>query len=146
MVGHHSFLALGLEQTSATHGALILALVPLTTVLLAVLFLGERLSWLRGLGILLGLVGVVFVILPGSGGLEGGSLWGDLLVAGSTASQAISFIFIKKVTDSLDAKQMTALMFLIGSVFILGISLALDPGGLHHDWILSPWVWLVFLA
>lgn len=145
VISHHSFLALGLELTSATHGTLILALVPLTTVLLGVLFLGERLSWLRGTGVLLGLIGVVFVILRG-GSVAGGNLWGDLLVGASTASQAISFIFIKKVTDTLDAKQMTALMFLIGSVFIFGIGWALDPEGLHQIWDLSPLVWLVFFA
>ncbi len=145
VICHHSFLALGLELTSATHGALILALVPLTTVLLGVLFLKERLSWLRGTGVLLGLIGVIFVILRG-GNVAGGNLWGDLLVGASTASQATSFILIKKVTDTLDAKQMTALMFLIGSIFIFGISWVLDPEGLHQFWDVSSLAWLVFFA
>lgn len=55
VVGHHSCLALGLEQTSATNAALILGLVPLTTALMAVVFLEERMiSWLRGAGIFTG--------------------------------------------------------------------------------------------
>ena len=96
VICHHSFLALGLELTSATHGALILALVPLTTVLLGVLFLKERLSWLRGTGVLLGLIGVIFVILRG-GNVAGGNLWGDLLVGASTASsEADQALFLSK--------------------------------------------------
>ena len=146
VVSHHSCLALGLEQTSATDGSLILALVPLSTALLAMIFLGDRISWLRGIGILLGFLGVLFVVLRGNGGVAEGSLVGNLWVFGSMASQAASFIFIKKATDTLDAKQVTSLMFLTGSVAIFVVSLWLHPQGLHHTLEISSGVWVIFFA
>ncbi|MFD1433379.1 DMT family transporter [Kroppenstedtia eburnea] len=145
VVGHHSCLALGLEQTSATNAALILGLVPLTTALMAVVFLRDRISWMRGAGILLGFLGVSFVVLRGSTGL-GGHTVGDLWVLGAMATQAASFIYIKKATDTLDAKQVTALMFLTGSVVIFIISLFLDPKGLVQAMDTPAWVWGLFFA
>ena len=45
------------------------------------------------------------------------------------ATQAASFIYIKKATDTMDAKQVTSLMFLTGSVVIFIISLFIHPRG-----------------
>lgn len=145
VVGHHSCLALGLEQTSATNAALILALVPLSTALMAMLFLGDRISWVRGTGILLGFLGVTFVVLQGTAGLEE-NLTGDLWVFGAMVSQAVSFIFIKKATETLDPKQVTSLMFLTGSAVIFLISLFLHPQGLKQTLETPAWVWGIFFA
>ncbi|QKG85437.1 DMT family transporter [Kroppenstedtia pulmonis] len=127
VVGHHSLLAMGLSKTSATHAALILALVPLTTSLLSFLWLKENLKILRCIGILLGFIGVTFVVANGDG--VGQTTWGDAFVFGSMVSQSISFIFIKKATDTLDAKQVTAVMFLVGSISILVLSYLMEPAG-----------------
>lgn len=144
-VGHHSCLALGVEQTSATNTALILGLVPLATALMAVIFLRDRISWMRGAGILLGFLGVAFVVLQGSGEM-GGHITGDLWVLGAMATQAASFIYIKKATDTMDAKQVTTLMFLTGSVIIFIISLFLHPQGLGQVVDIPAWVWGLFFA
>lgn len=144
VVGHHSCLALGLEQTTATNAALILGLLPLSTSLLSALILKERINGTRAAGIFLGMLGVVFVVVRG--GNLGNHLVGDLWVLGAMATQALSFIFIKKVTDSLDAKQVTCLMFLLGPVGIFIISLFLQPRGLMELPSVPGWIWLVFLA
>ncbi|MFD2506896.1 DMT family transporter [Halalkalibacter alkalisediminis] len=46
--------------------------------------------------------------------------------------QAISFIYIKKATSTLDSKQMTSLMLLLGSVGLLLISLVVEPSGVTN--------------
>ncbi|WP_240512038.1 DMT family transporter [Paludifilum halophilum] len=145
VVGHHSFLATGLSLTTATNGAIILALVPLTTTLLSFLLLKDRLTWLRSVGIALGFTGVALVVLNGGESLQQ-SATGDLYMFGAMFSQALSFIFIKKATDTLDAKQVTAVMFSIGSFCIFLLSLLLHPaeaGALADG---SPGVWAILLS
>ncbi|PTX58866.1 drug/metabolite transporter (DMT)-like permease [Melghirimyces profundicolus] len=145
VVGHHSCLALGLERTTATNAALILALLPLSTTLLSALFLKDRITGQRAAGIFMGIVGVAFVVLRGSGELNG-HLAGDLWVFGAMATQAASFIYIKKATDTLDAKQVTSLMFLFGPVGIFIVSLFLHPRGVADLTGAPGWIWWVFLA
>src|SRR5699024_12052384 len=58
---HHLTLALGLMTTAASTGSLILSLVSLATAVLAVIFLGELLSKMRVMGLVLELNLVVFL-------------------------------------------------------------------------------------
>ncbi|MFC4075318.1 DMT family transporter [Salinithrix halophila] len=145
VLGHHSLLAMGLEKTTASHAALILALNPLATSLLAFFLLKDRLTLLRCLGIVFGLTGVSFVVLNGSEGLQQGTI-GDLYILASMASQALSFIFIKKATDTLDAKQMTSVMFLLGSLMILTVAFFTNPVSLPQMIGSSPWIWTIFFG
>lgn len=128
---HHALLAVGLLDTTASNAALILGLIPLTTSLLAILFLGDRFTWLRGLGIILGFLGVMLVVLRNGASVSTISV-GDGLVFISVLTQAVSFILIRQVTRTLSARQMTSVMLLIGSLSLLAVSLFYDGG--RADW------------
>lgn len=127
---HHLFLAIGLMTTPASTGSLILSLVPLATAVLGMIFLNERLTKMRSIGFALALIGVFFI--------QGGSFSGLTLSQGefvlfiSMFAQAISFVFIKKATATLDSKQVTAIMNLAGSFGLLGVSLITEPSGLSE--------------
>ncbi|MCL7745995.1 DMT family transporter [Halalkalibacter alkaliphilus] len=125
VVAHHYFLAMGLTMTNASNAVLILALLPLSTSILAVVFLGDRLTRWRVVGIGLGFIGVLFI--QGGGGDSAISL-GEMYIFIAMFAQAISFIYIKKATATLDSKQMTSMMLLIGSIGLLFISFLLEPG------------------
>ncbi|MBP3950668.1 DMT family transporter [Bacillus suaedae] len=126
VVAHHFFLAEGLTQTGASNAVLILALLPLTTSVLAILMLGDRLTKWRFLGIVLAFIGVLFI----QGGAGSWSIdRGELYIFVAMLVQAISFIYIKKATATLDSRQMTGMMLLIGSLGLFGVSLLLEPGG-----------------
>ncbi|HEX7065991.1 MAG TPA: DMT family transporter [Bacillales bacterium] len=144
MVANQSLLAVGLEQVTASNAALILALVPLTTSILAMIFLGDRLTLLRLIGIGFGLTGISFVILEGSGGIGGISV-GAFYVFGAMFSQASSFIWINKATETLEPRQATAVMLTMGAVILFVISLFLEPAGTAKLDQGSLGVWLVFL-
>lgn len=88
-------MSLGLANTSASNGGLILGLGPLLTTLMAILFLGTRMTWFNMTGIVLGLSGVAFIVTHGSSGMSGVSI-GDVYVFLAILAQAISFILIKK--------------------------------------------------
>ena len=67
---------------------------PAWTALMAVAFLGERLSIWRVLTIILGIVGVVIIVRPGIGSVEPG----QLIVLGAAFTFGISFTMVKSLT------------------------------------------------
>ncbi|MFB2549258.1 DMT family transporter [Bacillus paranthracis] len=60
------FFFLGMKHTEAMNGALIMATNPLVTTLLASVILREKIVKRQGIGMLLALIGVVFVLTQGS--------------------------------------------------------------------------------
>lgn len=144
-LGHHAFLGLGLVETTATNAALILGLSPIVTSILAIIFLHDRLTMVRLFGIGLGFSGVAIVVLQNSGGL-GSISRGDLFVFISMISQVCSFIIIKKLSSTLSTKQMTAVMLLVGSVLLLGLSFFVEPQGMTELSKGTVWVWIVLLV
>ncbi|PEJ57762.1 EamA family transporter [Bacillus sp. AFS017336] len=145
VVAHHYFLSIGLSQTSASNGGLILGMGPLLTALLSVFFLGSVMTFVRILGVLFGFAGVAFIVFQSGGGFHGVS-HGDFYVFLAILAQASSFVLIKKASKTLDPRLMTGYMLVMGSIILFGISQILEPGGLasmvHH----SAGIWAVFFA
>lgn len=141
---HHSLIALGLTMIDASNASLILSLVPLTTAILGVLFLGEHLTKLRIIGFILALTGVFFI--------QGGSLsnmqlsQGELILFIAMFVQAISFIFVKKATATLDSKQVTTIMYLFGSIGLLIISFITEPKGLNEMTSATFFIYFLFIV
>ncbi|MCF6410686.1 DMT family transporter [Pseudalkalibacillus salsuginis] len=144
VVLHHSLIAVGLTMIDASNASLILALVPLTTAILAVFFLGEQLTKLRIIGFILALIGVFFI--------QGGSFstlqlsQGEFLLFIAMFVQATSFIFVKKATATLDSKQVTTIMYLIGAIGLLIISWVAEPRGTSEMTSASLFIYLLFVA
>ncbi len=144
VVAHHYFLSVGLKATSASNGGLILGMGPLLTTVLAFLFLGSSITMASVVGVVMGFVGVVLVVLK-DGSISSIS-FGDLAVFISILSQAISFIFISKISRSLDPRLMTFYMLFLGSFLLFVISLITEPTGLSSLSGGSAGIWLVFFA
>ncbi|WP_227522021.1 DMT family transporter [Bacillus solitudinis] len=129
VVIHHYFLAQGLTLINASNTVLILALVPLTTSILAVLLLGDKLTKWRLFGVALAFLGVL-LIQGGSGSFSIHK--GEIYIFIAMFAQALSFIYIKKATKTLSSKQVTGMMLVIGSLSLLFISLILEPSGMSE--------------
>ena len=143
VVLHHSLLAISLTMIDASSAALILALVPLTTVILAIFFLGEKLTGARLLGISLALAGVFFI--QGESFTSFEFSLGEVLIFTSMLVQAISFIFIKKATATIDSKQITTMMFLTGSIGLVILSFIIEPGSFSQMFTASPFIYVLFI-
>ena len=78
VVGFNVFFFLALEITSAVNAALIMALSPLLTVIVAYFVLGDRPTLLQLIALPVSLAGVTIVVL--GAGEAGGSLRGDALM------------------------------------------------------------------
>jgi drug/metabolite transporter (DMT)-like permease len=129
VMAHHLFLALGLQSIPASNASLILALVPIATAVLGVIFLGENLTKARITGFVLALFGV-FLIQGATVDAFSLSI-GEGMLFMSMFAQAISFIFIKKATATLDSKAVTTVMYLSGSIGLLILALVMEPSGLE---------------
>nr|WP_093231220.1 DMT family transporter [Thermoflavimicrobium dichotomicum] len=145
VVFHHFFLAIGLTLTTASNSGLILGTLPLLTALMSMKFLGDRFTWFRGLGILFGLLGVSFIVLNGKSHLGQVSI-GDFYVFLAALSQAISFILVKRASNTMDVRVLTGWMFLFGSAVLFLVSLAIEPHGLARFSNGNIQVWLLFLC
>lgn len=110
----------GIALTSGVNASIIWASIPLFTLLLASLYLKERISTPQWLGLVVGIIGVLLISLHPDGNAKS-SLVGDLLVLGSSFVWAVYVIQMKrpKGEEQLSSEMFTALTLAIGAVMIL---------------------------
>jgi drug/metabolite transporter (DMT)-like permease len=109
---------------------------PIWAAIMAAAFLGERLTWRKGVAISFGLVGVVLIVRPGAAPLNPG----HLIVLGAAFVFAISFIMTKALTRTDSATKIIFWMLIIQS--IIGLIPAL------RVWVwpsagLWPWIFVI---
>jgi drug/metabolite transporter (DMT)-like permease len=83
--------------------------VPLFTTIMAMLFLKEKVDYHRWIGIIIGFVGVLVILRPGSSSFQIAAL----LVIGAAFTWSISNILVKKITSSDPPKIILFIMMLI---------------------------------
>lgn len=107
---------------------------PLWTVLLAAVFLGERLTGWKVLAVLLGLAGVALIVRPAAGALNAGQ-WIALAAA---LGFAISLIAVKSLTRTDDAVVIMFWMLVVQSLIGIGPALATWrwPSSTGWGWVL----------
>jgi O-acetylserine/cysteine efflux transporter len=106
----------GLSLTSAVHGAVINGLESGLVVLLAAVLLRETVTRPAILAIVLALGGLTVLAGPGTGG---GTVAGDLLVAGGVLSASLYTIVAKRFDDGSDALSLTAWQFTVAALVSL---------------------------
>ena len=121
------------QGVPASVSALIAAAQPIATALLAPALLGERASWRRSLGVLLGLVGLILVLGPklGAAGIGAGLLpigVNILAMAGATAG----FFYQKRFLPAGDLRAMAGLQYVGAFAVMLPAAFLLEP--MHVVW------------
>ena len=89
----------GKSFSLAANGALIAMSIPILTAIIAVIVLGEKMTWVRGASLAIAVVGVLIIsdIEWGSVGLFGPYLVGNLLLLLGAVGNAIYVVFGKKL-------------------------------------------------
>ena len=119
------FQTLAVMRLPSGSAAVLIYLQPILTGLLAWAFLGEALTPLKSVGLLLGFAGVVAV---SSGSLSGGlSPVGVLLGVVSALSWAGGTVYFKRQQDGGSTRWFVAFMFLCGGLVLTLCGLAADP-------------------
>jgi drug/metabolite transporter (DMT)-like permease len=146
-MGHYSVQTIGMQYTTASNASLYAVTAPISIVVLAWAFLDERISWRKSIGILIALCGVLTVM-----GLDKvlafklpPQLFGDLLVLASIVMWGVFTVFGKRLTERLGAMGMTALVTLIGSLWMIPICVGELRLRSYHLSRISGEAWLAIL-
>lgn len=116
---YYSLQNLGMSYTSVSSTSLILSIVPVLTAVFAVIFLKERLSRLRIVGIVLVTIGMVMVAVSSTSDSAGSNpLLGNILIFCSALAWAIYTIQGRKMVPSYPALVMTTASTGAGIIFI----------------------------
>jgi len=142
--GNFGLMFVGLKYSTASTAAVVLQLGMPITLILSVLFLGERIRWRRGLGIALTFAGVLTVMWNPAGFALSPGL---LLIAGATLMSGIGIVLTKQI----EGMRPITFQAWVGLVSVLPMALLsawLEPGqvdaALAAGWPF--WVALLFSA
>lgn len=144
------FFFIGIKQTSAANGALIMALNPLLTVLLSSLFLRSTMTRLQFSGLAISLLGVVIIISKGELqvllGLD--FAYGDLFMLGASLSFAVFNLLSRRYAAAVSPMLTSAVTMLTTAVLFTAMSGW--EGSLQPETFLSlswqVWVALLFMG
>lgn len=119
--------------TTATNMGIILSLVPIVTLAMSILTLGNRLTMGALVGAVLSFVGVLFVVSQGSLTvlLAHGVNMGDLMMLIATTAYAVYSTLLKKWKLGLPPLQLLYLQILIAIVVLLPLFLLSQKTGLN---------------
>jgi O-acetylserine/cysteine efflux transporter len=142
--GNFGLMFVGLKYSTASTAAVVLQLGMPITLILSVIFLGERIRWRRGLGIALTFAGVLTVMWNPAGFTLSAGL---LLVAGATVMSGIGVILTKQI----EGMRPITFQAWVGLVSVLPMALLsawLEPGQVDKALAagLPFWAALVFSA
>lgn len=137
--------AQGLLRSTATNGALIMALSPLVSALMAAMVFRESLTPRRMLGVALGFAGVAAVVLshPGAGLSRAGI--GDLMLALGVVSFAIGGVGVQRLARQVDPLSISWVIYMIGTAMLV-LHTLLGPSRLGTAELFpGAWPWALVL-
>ena len=141
------FETYGIDSTSAAFSGVMIGTVPIIGLVLGILFLKEKCSFLQGFFTVLSVLGVY---LTTSGGFGNVSAKGFFLLFGAALSAALFTILSRKTSEHFSAFERTYVMFLLGSAVFIPVALFEQRNDLSL--ILKPlseplfWVSVLYLA
>lgn len=135
-------MALGMQRVDASHGGVVLGILPIATALVAVLITHERPKPLFWIASLLGAALVVaFALRQGGGALSAG----DLLLFAAVAVSAIGYAFSGRLTAQMPGWEVISWALVIGLPISLPAAVLTMPVDLG-DVALKPWLALLYVA
>jgi len=100
---------------------------PLIIIVLAVLFLNEKISLSKMLALGLGLAGVTLLALPALREQTGHPFLGAMLALGASASAGVATVTVKRLRPGKDLMALTGWQLVAGSIVLLGLSAVFEP-------------------
>lgn len=127
---------IGLSITSPLNASIMTTTMPIFTMVLAALFIGEPITWKKSLGVVLGACGAATLILASANGaLGGGVLKGDIMCVCAQCSYAIYLTAFKRVIQKYSAITCMKWMMLFATMIVVPFAI---PQFLEKDWASIP--------
>jgi drug/metabolite transporter (DMT)-like permease len=144
--GNQAMYLWGQSLTAAGHGAILFATTPIWVFLLAGMLLGEKLTWQRGVGIVVALSGALLIITGGAIRIGSEYLAGDLIILVSVWSWAAYTVLGKPLVEKYGALRTTAYALASGSAiyFPFGLYRALSFD--YSQATGAAWLSIVYMA
>lgn len=121
-----SFFALqtfGLQHLSSSEASILLASMPVFTLLLAAYFLEEQTSLLQKLSVMISVAGVIFITLNKGTSLDFSNIKGITMILLSALSFSAYSILVKKLARNFTILEMSCIMIVISFIFFNTMSL-----------------------
>ena len=112
----------GLSLTSPIDASLVITLLPIITMLFAAIFIGEPITWLKVIGVIVGASGALLLILSSSTSENNGNFKGNLIVLVSVFSFAVYLTMFKGLISKYSPIHTMKWMFLFATIVSLPIS------------------------
>lgn len=110
----------GLTLTSTVHASFLMLVTPLVVTLFAVWILKESFTWMKALGLALGIGGAAFLILQKESSEHAANyLLGDLLIIVNAISYAVYFIIVKPLMKTYSPLHVIRWVFTFGALMII---------------------------
>ncbi len=110
----------GLSMTSPINASVIMVTSPILVLLLSAIILKERITVIKVLGILIGLVGAIILIAYGKSVAPGDNpVLGNLLIFVNATSYGLYLIVVKKLTEKYSPLAFIKWLYLFGLLFVI---------------------------
>jgi drug/metabolite transporter (DMT)-like permease len=117
------FESRGIKLTSASHASLIIAAIPVCTVIAEFILSRVRVGLLGAGGVVLSFIGVYFVVRAPGAALASGSFAGDLFMFGACLSWVAYMLVSKNLHRRLSDLAITAYQSLFGTLLLIPFAL-----------------------
>jgi len=132
VVINQTLFLLGLSMTSPINSSILLSTNPIFAFVFAAIILKERITFLRGLGLTLGLTGVLALILQnGTPDMASSTFLGDVFTLVNTISWAFYTVIIKRMLDKYHPVTVMKWTFLFGLLTNVPVG--------YHQWSTMDW-------
>ena len=110
----------GLSMTSPISASVIMVTSPIIVLVLSSIILKERITFIKVLGILLGLIGAIVLIIYGQSIIPGDKpFYGNLLILVNATSYGLYLIIVKKLTQKYDSVTLIKWLYLFGLILVI---------------------------
>lgn len=134
------FLA-GLNYTTPIDASIIMTANPIVVLVAALVLLGERITWRKTLGIILGGSGAILLILSsGEVSLSSDHFVGNLLMLGNTSSYAMYLVLVKPLMNKYHPLTVIKWVFLFGSFIIIPVGFQQFSTTAFHTFSIEVWL------
>lgn len=115
------FFFKGMSLTSAINGSIIMTLTPIAVLIISLIILKERITYLKITGLILGLIGALLIIYQPDLSLTQGDWRGDILIVLNALSYGTYLVLVKPLLTRYSPLTIAKWVFLIGFFIVFPV-------------------------